>query len=351
MLLENLVIRRACLHEIYRRADDRSIVNPTFASNLLKLDPRGRSVFESRVLAAFRSGAKCMQMSIGSHQVGSVSALGAELVNVDDEDFIQKSQQFANLLSSAQTSRQHPGGLVVVFDGTVGHPALKFFGIMKAETHEAFLKNNNLQATFVDSVFLSPKTKLYKIGIFVAHSNPPQALPDGWNATVYDSQLTAAERDGAALYFHESFLGLQFPENSAQQTKQFYHKTREFIEAASIEEEQKVDLYNGLYSYLKLDRSPTIQVGTFAGIYMTEELGDSYKEFMRKIRFPEAAVQKDISEINSRMRIRKLRFSNNITLSGPSEAIGELVEVDVIDLEGEMARTQITIRGRLESQI
>lgn len=348
---ENLVIRRACLHEIYRRADDRSIVNPTFASSLLNLDPRGRSVFESRVLAAFRSGAKCMEMSIDLHEAGSVSALGVELVNESDAEFIQKSRQFANLLSSAQTSRQHPGGLVVVFDGTVGHPALKFFGVMKAETHEAFLKNNNLQATLVDSVFLSPKTKLYKIGIFIAGANPPQSLPDGWNATVYDSQLTAAERDGAALYFHESFLGLQFPENSAQKTKQFYHKTREFIESASIEEERKVDLYNGLYSYLKLDRSPTIQVSVFANTYMAEELGDSYKYFMRRIRFPEVAVQKDISEINSRMRIRKLRFSNNITLSGPSEAIGELVDVNIIDLDGEVARTQITIRGRLESQI
>lgn len=65
--------------------------------------------------------------------------------------------------------------------------------------HEAFLKGANLQATFVDSVFLSPKTKLYKIGLFVANAHPAGGLPDGWTATVYDSQLTAAERDGAAL--------------------------------------------------------------------------------------------------------------------------------------------------------
>lgn len=351
MPLENLVIKRACLHEIYRRADDRSIVQPTFATHLLNLDVRGRSVFESRVLAAFRSGAKCMQMSIGSYGVESISSLGADLINKNDAEFIQSSRQFAVLLSSAQTSRQHPGGLVVVFDGTVGYPETKFFGVMKAETHEAFLKNNNLQATFVDSVFLSPKTKLYKIGIFVARENPAQALPGGWDASVYDSQLTAAERDGAALYFHEAFLGLRFPENVAQQTKKFYQDTREFIGASSIQEEQKVDLYNGLYAYLKLNRSSTIQVGDFAETYMAEDFGDSYKEFMRSRRFPEEAIPKDISEISDRMRIRKLRFTNQITLSGPAEAIGQLVDVDVINVDGEAARTRIMIRGRLESQI
>lgn len=350
MAFENLTIGRVCLHEIHRRADDRNIVPPTFSSQLLNLDARGRGVFQSRVLSAFRSGAKCMQMDIAEHGAGSVSALGAAITTASDEGFVDDSRQFAHLLAGAQTSRQYPGGLVVVFDGTVGHPATRFFGIMKAEMHEAFLKRENLQATFVDSVFLSPKTKLYKIGLFVANDLPTRALPGGWTAMVYDSQLTAAERDGAALYFHGNFLGLAFPQNSAYQTKKFYEKTREFISGAAISEEEKVGLYNSLYTYLKLDRSPTLQTGRFAESYMEEGLADQYREHMQRERFPDIALAKDISEIAGRMRTRKLKFRDQITLSGPAQAIAEFVEVDTIDAPGGGVWTRITVHGRLESQ-
>lgn len=350
MAFENLTIGRVCLHEVHRRADDRNIVPPTFSSQLLNLDARGRAVFESRVLSAFRSGAKCMHMDIAAHGAESVAALGAAITSADDQVFVADSRQFANLLAGAQTSRQYPGGLVVVFDGTVGHPATRFFGVMKAEMHEAFLKSANLQATFVDSVFLSPKTKLYKIGLFIAGAHPAQPLPGGWTAMVYDSQLTAAERDGAALYFHERFLGLTFPQNSAHQTKQFYDKTREFIAGSPIQEEEKVGLYNSLYTYLRLDRSPTLQVGLFAETYMEENLADQYRQHMQRERFPDAAVPKDISEIAGRMRIRKLRFRDQITLSGPAQAISEFVDIDTVDAPGGGVWTRITVHGRLEGQ-
>lgn len=350
MPLENLTINRACLHEVHRRADDRNVVRPTYSDELLELDARGRSVFESRVVQAFRSDAKCMQMAINSHDEGSVAALGAAIVAADDEDFVRHSRAFADLLAGAQTSRGYPGGLVVVFDGTVGHPARRFFGVMKAEMHDAFLKGANLRATFVDSVFLSPKTKLYKIGLFIAGAQPPEPLPAGWSAIVYDSQLTATERDGAALYFHESFLGLRFPENSAHQTKHFYQKTREFIASAPVAEEERVGMYNSLYTYLKLDRSPTLQVGTFAETYMSEEVGEQYRRHMRRERFPEGAVEKDISEIAGKLRMRKLRFGNRITLSGPAEAIADLVDVETIEGAGGARWTRLTVHGEIESQ-
>lgn len=350
MPLENLTIRRASLHEVHRRADDRNIVPPTYATELFELNAAGLATFQKRVQQAFQSDAKCLRMTINAHAAGSVAAIGVGLIAANDADFVTQSQAMADLLAAAQTSRGYPGGLVVTFDGTVGHPVRRFFGIMKAEMHEAFLKGENLQASFVDSVFLSPKTKLYKIGLFVAADEPAGALPGGWNATVYDSQLTATARDGAALYFHETFLGLAFPVNSAQQTKHFYQKTREFIASAALPEEQKVDLYNGLYSYLKLDREPTVQVATFAERFMSEEVGDDYQRHMRRERFPEEAIQKDISEIAGGMRIRKLRFGGQITLSGPAQAINDQVQVTPIDgPEGEQW-TKITVHSRLESQ-
>jgi hypothetical protein len=85
------------------------------------------------------------------------------------------------------------------------------------------VKTRDLQATFVNDLFLSPKTKLYKIGLFISEgSNPRPTLPQGWSAIVYDSAMTAAQRENAALYFHGRFLGLELPENSAQLVRKFF---------------------------------------------------------------------------------------------------------------------------------
>ena len=309
------------------------------------------AAFRSRVIAAFKSSAQCIEMAIVDYGLGTIVAHGAALVAARTPGFVRESRSIAKRLAVAQQSRGIPGGLVVVFDGTVGNPATPFFGVMKAELHEGFLKGADLQATFVENLFLSPKTKLYKIGLFISDgARPRPALPEGWAATVYDSQMTATQRDSAATYFHRTFLGLELPVNSAQQVKQFYQQTKDYIKAAPLTPEEKTDLYNGLYTYLKVSREPTIQVSRFAGTYMDDDLADDYGAYMRRNRFPVGAVSKDLSEIQGVLRQRRFRFPRSITLSGPSEAINDLVKVDTVAGDDGEEWTQITIRGELESQ-
>lgn len=350
MILENMTVRRVCLHEVYKRREDKTIAPPTYGAGLLELDARGMAAFRSRVLAAFKADAQCMEMTIARHEDGSVAANGHEMVGQDTAGFVQTSRLIADRLAEAQVSRQIPGGLVVVFDGTVGDPAVRFFGVMKAELHEGFLRGANLQATFVDSLFLTPKTKLYKIGMFVANEAGVPAMPDGWSATVYDSQLTSSQRDGAATYFHSVFLGLDIPENNAHRVKQFWEKTRDFINSAPVDQERRFDLFNSLTSYLKTDRSPTIQVGQFAEQYLGDDLGEDYREHMRRERFPTRAITKDLTEVAGSLRTRKFRFPNSVQLTGPAEAIRDMVSVQEVEGEGGQTWTQITVRGKIQSQ-
>jgi hypothetical protein len=292
-----------------------------------------------------------MEMTIRDHGDGSVMSNGLHLLETANIDFVEVSKRFAEALASAQTSRQMPGGLVVIFDGTLGSPATPFFGVMKAELHEGFIKTSNLQARFVSDLFLSPKTKLYKIGLFVSDGNTPRpALPEGWSAIVYDSAMTASNRDNAATYFYSAFLGLDIPENAAHQVKKFFEHTRAFIRGSSLPDEQKVDLYNGLYSYLKLDRGGTIQTSIFAETFMDDEVSEEYLAYMRREKFPTTAVAKDISEVAGSLKLRKLKFPRSITLSGPPDAVQELVTVESVEGEAGASWTQITIRGRIEAQ-
>lgn len=351
MALENLTIGRVCLHEVHRLGNDGNVVAPTYGTGLLQLAGVALDAFRARVVAAFKSNAQCMEMSIRQFGAGSSVEIGSTLGDQDDADFIAVSRQFADSLAAAQASRAIPGGIVAVFDGTVGHPAAPFFAVMKAELHEGFIKTNNLQARFVSDLFLSPKTKLYKIGIFISDGvRPRRPLPEGWVPIVYDSVMTASQRDAAATYFYSTFLGLDIPINAAHQVRHFFDKTRSFIAGLDVDQESKVDLFNGLYTYLKLDQGNIVQVSQFADRYMPPDMGDDYQRHMRQQNFPTAAVAKDLSEVRGSLRLRRFRFPGSITLSGPPEAVRDLVSVEpIISDEGD-EWTQVTIRGRIEAQ-
>jgi hypothetical protein len=126
MPLENVTIRRVCLHEVHCRQEEGPLIRPTYGTGLLDLGPKAMSALRSRVIAAFKSNAQCMEMSIRKFDGGSALANGVELIGKRDPGFVTFSRTFADKLTEAQTSRQIPGGLMVVFDGTLGNPATPF---------------------------------------------------------------------------------------------------------------------------------------------------------------------------------------------------------------------------------
>ncbi len=167
---------------------------------------------------------------------------------------------------------------------------------------------------------------------------------------MYDSKLTAKTRDAAATYFYSTFLGLDIPANAAHQIKSFFDQTKNFIASSNLDQESKVDLFNGLYTYLKVEQGTTIQVSEFADRYMPPDLASGYESHMRQQRFPTAAVAKDLSEVRGSLRLRRFKFPGAITLSGPPEAVRELVSMSPLVGEGGEQWTRVTIRGRIQSQ-
>lgn len=298
-----------------------------------------------------------MEMDISAPaKADAVVVLASDIDGCDDTAFLTVSRLLADKLTDAQTRRDIPGGVLVVFTGNVGHPARRYVGIMKSETHQGFRHASTTQVQFLKDLFMGPQTKLYKIGVFVCTNPAAGDPPSGWSAFVYDSQMSSANRDGAAHYFYASFLGCELPANAAQLTKRFYEQTREFINKIDVPEERKLDLLTGLYTYLKVDQSPTVETRAFAKSYLPEdELKDAYAAFMNQKSFPGTAVLKDISDIGSKLRRRRLSFSRNVQLTAPSEAFEELVEVRSIAPTGSPAGTpetwtQITIHDRIRDQ-
>src|SRR6266404_5662201 len=357
MLFENLSVDRIIIHEVHRRLDDRKALQPTYGEQLLTLDADAMGFFRERVIAAMGSQSQSMDMEIFlPPEPGSAVEVARDLLLATAEDFVQHSRRFADKLTAVQTSRNLPGGIVVVFTGQAGNSARRIVGVIKAETHSGFRHTESMQVQYLKDLFMGPQTKLYKIGLFAYDGTAPApTLPVGWAVRIYDNQMTGNKRDGAAQYFYESFLGCTLPINSAQLTKSFFEGTREFINKIDVPDERKSDLLTGLYTYLKVDQSQTVELAAFSSQYLGLDLKDDYEAFMGQRAFPTIAVSKDTSDIQSYLRRRKLTFSRDIQLTAPPDAFRDLVRIRTI--EGTPGKngmkpmwTQITIQDRIRDQ-
>lgn len=360
MELENLRLTRVVIHEVFQRADDRAIVAPDFGRALEILDGDAFDALRSRVVSAMSSASKCLEMTIADAGAESMFAEVLRLVDADDALFVEQSKQAATLLSRAQKSRKIPGGILVVFTGQALTPARRIVGVIKAEVHSGFTRERTGQTIalkFLKDLLLTAQTKLYKIGLFV--ESAPDAAGEAtarWRSFIYDETVSLADRDKAAQYFYEGFLGCKFMESSARNTRRFHDLTKTFISKMDVPEIERVELHNALVTYLKVDQSPTVSTAAFAEAYLGDgAVKDAYAQYMQSAEFPTAAVAKDLSDVNAKLRVRKFFFRNDVKLFAPAEGFDDLVKIEVIDgdndAHGNRQRwTRLTVKADISGQ-
>lgn len=357
MIFENMSVHRMILHEVFQRKDDKLPLTPRYGGQLISLPPDAMDDFKTRVIEALGNKSKCMEMTIVDGSPGRAPEISTRLIKSADAQFITISQSIADELADKQISRKLPGGILVVFSGTVGSPSRPFLGIIKAETQSGFLREvkrgGGIDAAFLRDLFLTPAARLYKIGVYVHADSKanPKDFPDGWQAFVFDSHMASAKRDGAAQYFYESFLRCNIPRDSSFLTKSFFENTKEFIRGLNLQSEDRADLLTGLYTYLKVDRSPTLSVANFSKNYLPADAADDFEAFMKAKKFPLTAIQKDVTDLQGVLRLRKMVFSNSIKFTAPPEAFQDMVKVETIDGEDKQGKpqqwTRITIHDHI----
>lgn len=364
MSFENLSIGRIIIHEIFARGVDKALVQPSYGAELLELPQDARDVLQTRITNALGKSSHGVEMEIREVGPGSTWLAAKQSIESqgNDPQFVNLSQNIASKLAVAQTNRTIPGGIVVVIEGTCGNPARSLICIIKAEPHGGFTKKqegSRLTLEYIRELILTPQAKLYKIGAFLRQdpsAATAQAPINGWRAFLFDDLITQGNKLSAAQYFYDSFLGLAFPSNSAFQTKQFHALTKDFIRNASVDSEKKIDLLNALTTYLKTDQAATIQVDVFSQNYLGDApLRDAYTAYMQQKNFPTTAIHKDLSEVQSQLRLRKLTFGHNIKLTAPADQFENLVRIESIngepDEHGNVPQwTKITVRDYIRDQ-
>lgn len=351
--LANLAISRIMVHVVHPRDVNKRIVQPNYSAGYTTLGEQGLGALRTRVVNALGSDSHGVEMAIVKNDSGSFFYLAARLINANNKVFKTLSQHVADKLAEAQASRRLPGGAVVVMDGTVGITNRRYLCVIKAETHEGFHNKSKAGAItmeYISNLLLTPQQKLYKIGLFIENKRHREKRSE-WEASdfsayVFDHNMTQKETRSAAHYFYNSFLGCDIPESAGKNTRDYFQHTRSFINNADLDSETKIDLYNSLYTYLKVDQKNVISVKYFSTTYLQADLRDSYVKYMIKNGVPEGNITKDLSYIKNALRRRKVNFSSSIQITGPADTFNELVTVTGSTGDA----TTVRIKGTVSSQ-
>lgn len=324
MFVENLSIGRVVMHEVFQRRDGRSLVPPSYGGQLEVLDAKALSHFGMRITDALSAQSKSIEMRIVKTEDTSVVGTARRLVLSSDTEFPGISSNMADALADAQKSRGIPGGMLLVFDGKVGGNGTPFVGVIKAEMQSGFqrrLAASKVVTEFLENIFLTPATRLYKLALFVSEDVMVTASTK-WRCFVFDSNITAARRESAAVYFYDGFLGCAFPENGKYETAKFFDLTKEFVRTSVNDRDLKRDIGDALFTFIKLDQAPTFSSQQFGENYLPLELRDPFSKFLESKNFPiHRAVVRDISEMGGRLRRRKYKFGPDIEFSASPDAI------------------------------
>lgn len=143
-----------------------------------------------------------------------------DLASLDEQAFIDRSIEVAQILADSQDSRiSVPGGYFLLVEAWSRNRNTNVYVILKAERQDALNDlGNSVQA--VQNIFLSPAQKMYKAGVFQQISDANPLTKNDFTAYLFDSQFN----DGTKLaeYFYKDFLGLSIEGNWKVQTKMFY---------------------------------------------------------------------------------------------------------------------------------
>lgn len=346
---ENFCIDRIIFHKIFKRNAD-GIVPPVYNESCEVLESEKKSTLEERIIKAIGNNSKALQMDIVKSGEGSVFKYITPFLasKLEEEKFVTMSKNIADKLVDAQSTRRIPGGVVSVFEGKTGTLSQKYVGIIKAEEDSGFTleaKNSKMLLKFISDLLLTKNQKIYKVVIIIDNGKDVEVRkPEHVDTYIYDSNNSVANADAKATYFYDAFMGCAFQKSSDFLTKNFYQSTKTFINTSSdILNEKKVDLIGGLYSYLKFNVSPNININDFAETYFDNPvIKDKYSNFMVEKNFPSNDIRKDLSLISSKLKKRKIHFTNCITLEAPVDDFKDIVEIK----ENEDNSTTILIKAK-----
>ena len=365
MRLSNLSIKKLVMHSIFP-INEEGIKGPAKCySSLTTLDYDAKQALQSRLISSLGEGSASISMDITSPTQNSLFSGLLNFLNVSHPNlsdtytqeqinthFIDLSKSMANALQESYNRRNIPGGIIIIFYGTVGTPSKRFISIIKAEKQDGFTVeelDDDIKIQLLTNLLLTKNQELYKIAFFLEkdwsiYDNLAEDHSNNFDILLYDKNLR--KNSNAAEYFYKTFLGLSMKSDSKFLTTSFYKEAKEFINGSNVSNEQKVDYGDALYSYLKVATQSTINIREFAETYLPPNLIDSFVTTLKNKGIPERNIIKDTDGITRSLKSRNLKFSSlngDVRIIAPADKFNELIQVKT----AENGKTTIDILGTI----
>lgn len=359
-MLENLSLERVAIHEVVPASDlqNDAAVETT---QLLALNDAAKRLICDRLVSCIGSNSHCVDVEVEDHTEGSAFQKCASLLDADSTAYTTLSASLARSLSRAQISGSIKAGVGVFLQGTgwLDGSEVRWICVMKADPDRGLVKKvtgTRIELQYVSDLIMGAQQRLLKVAFIVEElrngdSGAAQELrePSDFGLKVYDHLMSNTGKGTAAQYFYSAFLGCRLADNSAKQTRDFYEKTRKFIDSVSTDASERIEIRGHLVSYLKSQKS-VISTSDFAESYLPTEKQTAYKEMMKKAGISDTGISKDNALVKTRLRKQTLRFSSKVFLYASPEQIRDSIKIEKSIKKGGSKWTRLLIKGELENQ-
>lgn len=253
------------------------------------------------------------------------------------DSFVSTSRELASILRAAQ-SGANSGGMLLVADclleGFLAVLIVKFeqeHGIRAALTAEGGQSTFDMQ--FLRDLFLTNKSKVYKVGLFAA-SGIRDGVLHGWAA---DKQMTGGK---VAVFFLKKYLGCGHFEEPKELTRRFYERSQEWINKSPDSSTKKARYTIAVVAELQSQRD-TISVGGFATSNLEVDDRDGYVRYLVDNGVPRATFDKSTALVESHLKKLQVAFGNGAVVAFPFSAL----EDQSVIIEPQGSKTRLSIIG------
>lgn len=356
MSIINMRIQRVIAHEVVR-ASELNTRNPIYSNILISLDNQSLNLLIDRIMAVISQGSHCVDLTVEDTAPGRSFNIISNMLDFNDTEFITNSRNLAAQLSNAQTSGSIKSGSAIFIQGTLYDDGTesRFIAIIKADYDRGLMErieNNEVMLEYINNIILGDSTRLMKLALFIEinrnHTTGQNQVrnTDDFSIKVFDHLMQNSTNGNASLYFYSTFLGCRIADNSSSKTKKFYEITRNFINSINTGNEDKLELYGHLISYLS-DNSTIINPREFSIDYFPEDQQDSFLRECKEQGIAES-FSKNTQLIKGKLRRESIRFTSNITIIALPEELHNSFCIIGPDDENE-GWVKVRIRGEIEN--
>jgi hypothetical protein len=309
-MVHALQIERVVLHGVKRAGKDSSITAELSEAEA-DLNDRSRIFLQQQVQTSLKHGREIIEEPGLSTLPDTVRSY----LN-GSSDFLGCSRQLATLLQSSQPA-QSPDGLLMVADAVDGTQRVFVVAKLEHERGAQAVREPNAEGqlvysmNFLDNLFFTTGSKVYKIGYF------PIASPgDPLAGKVVDHQ---AQGHAVAEYFRENYLGCTWKERPELATERFMDAVQRWIDG--VEDPIKRSRYQvALISELQSNNG-TLSTTGFAQTHLdVGDQGDFTRE-VGKTAVPSSTFSKDLTLVRARLENVRIDTATGVVVIARPESM------------------------------